>query len=1106
MTGPDSGDPLAGLNQAQRDAATHRGGPLIVLAGPGTGKTRAIIARIAHLVREDGVDPKSVLALTFTNKAAGELRERLATMLGAGPAESIGAYTFNAIGANLLRRFADLAGLPHEPGLLDSAQRKRMMRKVVAERGLFADALATGLDSAIEAAGKLIGAMQCAGLTIERARRLVEDRARALEADDGTDPDGIASERGRAARLGEVVELWGGFDRACLEAGLASFDDQVSRTNLLLSRNEMARAFVRADYRHIVVDEFQDVNLAQIGLLRHLAPPEASPDLCVVGDDDQAIYAFRGADDRSFQRFEGTWRGARTVTLEENYRSASSILRVAGAIIGRAHERFREDKLVRRADGLGPELAGSGVEAIRLENFRQAGEVIAAMVRRSMETTPGQTLGSHAVIARTWKDLEAIRGALEVEGIPARMTRARDPRLDEGVLDVLAWMESLLSPRSSWPVRRLLRRPPNQLETDAVTRLEHAYEAARSRGEIGPFALWAASEGAERIGADERVRSALSRLAGLWTVLRDLSASSPASLVIGEIVRRSDVVHADLLDGRARAARVAAVVGLMRFAAERESRLDPPADLRAFMDYYQDLEEKEQSLTPDRLTHGEIEGDDEEENGADAVHLLSAHSAKGLEFDTVFVPRVESKDGYPSVRKPDEETTLPEWMVEDGGVGRSAIESIQDEERRLFYVACTRAQRRLVLLGKVPKSSQAMNFMVELLGAGGLVVEREAAETLGGHPGDDVERMARALTWDASVRRREAIRSARRGARLDAASALDAADRGGLDEAGLGEVLSRLEDAAKRLATVARVESGDELPGWLAGEDLAALHAALRGASDEDTSPASASEAVLKPLRGPLRLSFTALKHWEDCPRCYFVNHVLKLPQPEGRPIVVGKAVHSALERFYARVVLAGERGEPGPGLEEMLSLGEAAFHDSIGGDGVVDPEQREQVRSLLRICFERLHDETINPVGIERVIAFDYTRRGTHRIVAKIDRLDSEGGRYRIVDYKTGRASKTLTQPEKNDFQFGIYRLALRSMLNGGRWDGADEPAGGAEYWVLSTGERGVVTFETLAKAEKKTLERIDRAIDAMLDGDWPRGKQCSGACDILEAGGSRG
>lgn len=1106
MTGPGSCDPLAGLNAAQRAAATHRGGPLIVLAGPGTGKTRAIIARIAHLVREDGADPKSVLALTFTNKAAGELRERLATMLGAGPAEAIGAYTFNAFGANLLRRFADLAGLPHEPGLLDSAQRKRMMRKVAAERGLFADALATGVDSAIKAAGTLIGSMQCAGLTIERARRLVEDRVRALEAGVETDPDRAASERGRAGRLREVIELWAGFDRACLEEGLVSFDDQVARTNLLLSRNELARSFVRADYRHIVVDEFQDVNLAQIGLLRLLAPPEASPDLCVVGDDDQAIYAFRGSDDRSFLRFESIWTGTRTVTLEENYRSASSILRVAGAIIGRAHERFREDKLVRRADGLGPDPAGSVVEAIRLENFRQAGEVIAAMVRRSMETTPGRRLGSHAVIARTWGDLDAIRGALEVEGIPARMSRPREPRRDEGVLDVLAWIQSLLAPRSSWPVRRLLRRPPNLVETDAVTRLEHAYEAARSRGEVGPFALWAASEGAERIGADERVRSALSRFAALWTALRDLSASSPASAVIGEIVRRSDVVHADLLDGRARAARVASVVGLMRFAAERESRLDPPADLRSFMDYYEDLEEKEQSLTPDRLTHGDIEGDEAEENGADAVRLLTAHGAKGLEFDTVFVPRVESSHGYPSVRTPDEETTLPVWMGEDGGSGRSAIEALQDEERRLFYVACTRAQRRLVLLGKVPKSSTAMNFMVELLGEGGLVVEREAAEVLGAHPGDDVERMARTVTWDASVRRREAIRSARRSARLEAASALDAADRAGLDEAGLEEVLARLRGAAKRLAAVARGEAGDELPGWLAEKELAALHAALRGTMEEDASPVSASEAVLKPLQGPLRLSFTALKHWEDCPRCYFVNHVLKLPQPEGRPIVVGKAVHTALERFYTRVGIAGERGEPGPGLEDLLSLGEAAFAESIGGDEALDPEQRERVLALLRVCFERLHDETINPVGIEKVIAFDYDRRGTHRITAKIDRLDSEGGRFRMVDYKTGNALKTLTQPGKDDFQFGIYRLALRSMLNGGRWDGAEEPEGGAEYWVLSTGERGVVGFGTLATAEKKTLRRIDRAIDGMLDGDWPRGSHCTGACDILEAGGSRG
>jgi DNA helicase-2/ATP-dependent DNA helicase PcrA len=1109
MSGVEPGergvDPLEGLNGAQRLAATHGGGPLIVLAGPGTGKTRVIVSRIGHLVRDRGVDPRRVLALTFTNKAAGELRDRLARTLGGAPAEAVGAFTFNGFGAHLLRRFADLAGLPHEPSLIDSAQRKRMMRRIVRERGLFRDALATGLDSAIADAASVINAMHCAAWTPESARRRLDERERELDAL-GLPEDEDLAERGRVAGLREVVSLWEAFDAACLADGVISFDHQLSWTNRLLARSELARAFVRTDYSHIVVDEYQDVNLAQIELLRLVAPPGSSPDLCVVGDDDQAIYGFRGADDRAFPRFEAAWPGATTVTLDENYRSAGVVLAVAGEVIGRAHERFRPDKRVARAASRGDDPPGSGVEAVRLENHRQAGEVIAAMIARAARAEPERALSRTAVITRSWGEAESIRHALEVEGIPTRMARPPRGAEDEGVADVFAWVRSLLGPRQTWPVRRLLRRPPNQVGAGVVTALEQGYEAARSRGEVEPYALWAArAVGGGVVSAAPAERGAVERFAGLWAELRDLATTAPARAVIAEIVRRGDVVHADLLDARARAQRVAAVVALLRFVAERSDRLEEPADLGAFMAYFEDLDgEDQKSLSPGRLDHEGAEGDGAEGNGVDAVQLLTAHGAKGLEFDTVFIPRVESQYGFPSVRKPGEQTGLPEWMARGDAGGRSVLEGLQDEERRLFYVACTRAERRLVLLGVVPKRSTAVNYMVELLGAGGLVAERTAGEVLGPHAGDGVEHEARPVGWDAATRRREAVRSERRVARLEAASALDAADRADAGPAELESAAARLRSAAARLAAVARAEAGEPLPAWIAQDEAREAHGRISASVVDAVAPASAAEAILRPMQAPLHLSFTALLDWEKCPRCYYLKHVLHLPEAEGRPVVVGKAVHAALERFYLKVKEADERGVPQPSLEDLLHLGERAIEDAIGPWGARDEEDAERVAALLRVAHGRLHDQRINVHGVEQKIRFTFEHQGRHTVTAKIDRIDLDAGVFRLVDYKTGGATKKLLEPKADDFQFGIYAMALRAREHGDRLEGAPMPPGTAEYWVLSTGQRGVLTLEAIDGASEKTVKRITSAINGMLGGEFIRGKECWGACHLLDPGGT--
>ncbi len=1116
---------LAGLNDAQRRAVEHDGGPVIVLAGPGTGKTRVITRRIAHMIADRGIEPESVLALTFTNKAAGEMRDRLGELLDPVAAARVNAHTFNGFGAMLLRRFSDLVGLPPDPELIDSAQRMRMMRMIVEDRRLFRDAVASGVDGAIRTAQKLIGSMTSAGLTPASARERVRARLATIDGG-GMDPDEATAERARAARLAEIIDLWEAFDAACLERGLISFDHQVAWSNRVLRDSDKARAMVRQDYRHIVVDEFQDVNDAQIELLRLLAPPDArnglGPDLCIVGDDDQAIYAFRGADDRAFQKFEHAWPDATTVMLEENYRSATPVLDAAAAIIGGAHERFRPDKIVRRASGKGDEPAGAVVEGVQLEHHLQAGEAIASMIRADLQARDGAMPGDHAVIARNWTEIDRIRAILEIEGLPCRASRAAAPADDPGVLDVLAWVDLLLEPTHTWSARRLLVRPPFSLPIDLVKDAEQAYRARRSRVEhanrrarenaadpesvtdtpFPHFVDWLETALADGVvPCDDTARTVLTRFIALWRDLAARAATAPAHEVLAHIVRRTDVVHAELLDGPARSARVNAVVGLLRFAVERAARLEEPGDLRAFIAYTEDLDDGEQTFRAGGLTHeADEEGDDE--GGRDAVHLLTAHGAKGLEFDSVYLPRVETQHGFPSVRKPDEDNILPSWLSGDDRDDHEIAR--QDEERRLFYVACTRAQRRLVVLGKLPKKrSSSTNYFFELLDEPELIVPREAHEVLGPHPRDGIEHAAPLPAWDRAERRRERLREARRVAQLDAAGALGEAMLVLPDRDGMGSIEERLGAAARRMAIIGAAQRGEDLPGWAAGAPaLASLHAALLDPDSEDA--AAPASAVLASMKAPLTLSYTHLKDWESCPRCFAVKYVLNLPQPETSKQVVGTVVHAALEQFYTRVKLAGEQGTPAPTLDDLLEIGDRVFRTRWGTGDAYDREQRERVVALLRMTHDNLHDDRLNPQHTELACSFPYTHEGvTHTIKAKIDRVDESPSGFRVVDYKTGRASKALTEPGKKDTQFGIYALALRSYINSGPWEGLEPPAGGAEYWVLATGERGRVSFDELASYESKLRAKIDKAIEGMLAGDYPRkANGCDGTCTFLDPG----
>lgn len=1153
---PGGADVLAGLTAAQREAVTHAGGPLIVLAGPGTGKTRTITARLAHRIGACGLSPDRALALTFTNNAAAQLRERLGDVIGRLAAERVNAGTFHAYALRLLRRFGDRAGVGLRAMLMDSAQRKRLMRRLIVEHGLFPETAGEGVDAAVEMARAAIATMHHAALEPQTAVERLVKRLALLEAESGADAD---EERARLGRWLPCARLWAFLDEACARAGLLSFDDLLTRAVSLLRRAEDVRSVAQGDARCVVVDEFQDVNATQIELLRLIAPPSAlsPPDICVVGDDDQSIYGFRGADDRGFERFERVWsrvgRGGaggsgggesrvRTVVLRENFRSSRPVIRAANAVMANAHHRFHPDKASDwPAKWAGePDAEGAGVEVVRLGSHDSA-EVLAAMIAHDRSVRAGAAWKDYAVIVRGGTEADRVAEALRLGNIPVRTSRRPGATQDDGVQDAFAWMKLILSPGATLAVRRLLTRPPCSVDAGRLLAWEQAYLEDRHAAERGAahagggFLGWlvarcgAGEGGVEDGGGDdgdadgfatEAERGAVMRLARLVKELRATAATTPAHGTVACVIRLAGLAHADLLTGRAAARRVRALLDLLNYAREVAGRLPGSGDLRAFLEHYEDLDERDKGFATPSV---EDDGEETLAEEADAVAVLTAHAAKGLEFDTVFVSKVQPRRGhFPDRRELGEWDRAAGALEADGELGpgaRDATEAMDDEERRVFFVACTRAERRLVLVTTVPKSkSTSVHYALELLAAKAVTVDRTDAQVMaacgaGGEGPDEVERATAADAARAAMERSRAVSRLGHTARAGAAGALEraAAAAEASDEAAYARAQEELVRAAEAYAAAraagAALARGDiGLPGWVSGLRGAGRAPGVLRDAAEAAREAAQGPVLAQRLTSPLTLSYSFLDAYLRCPRCFYVHRVLKLKEEPTADLARGSLVHDLLQRFVRECRAAEAEGRRGPGESVLLDWADEALEaaPSHGPDGNAD--ERRTVHGLLRNYVRHFHwtneagGAGVEVLEVERRETVPYEHGGVvHRLEAKLDRLDrlADGG-LRIVDYKTGAVTKSRTSPRGDDLQLGIYALALPAFVTTGL-SSADEARGSAEYWMLATGERGPVTLEALTKSRAKLRETIGGVIDGVLAGRYERGERCRGECAVV-------
>lgn len=605
---------LDGLNEPQQEAVLYGDGPLVVFAGAGSGKTRVITHRVAHLIRERDVAPWRILAVTFTNKAAGEMRERLAQLVPGG-SRGLVVGTFHAMCARLLRKHSEAIGIRRDFTIYDDADQQALLKRVM--RDLDVDT-------------KRFPPRQISQ-TIQRAKQEMQEVA------DRDDLSGYYKDV--AAKVADEYES------RKERAGAMDFGDLIYRLVLALEKDDELRKEVSGRFRHILVDEFQDTNHSQLRLVHALASVHGN--LTVVGDDDQSIYRWRGADRRNILDFRKSYPSAHIVKLEQNYRSSARILRAAHAVISRNTDREPKELWTEKA-------AGERIFVVGTEDERQEAQLVVRGVEELR--AKGEPLDSIAVLYRINAQSRVIEERLLAEDIPYRIVGGVRFYDRAEIKDLLAYLRVLMNPADDVSLLRILNKPTRGIGKTTISRL---LDLAAETG-VG---VWDAMEAAHKDGRFSkgvvRKLDAFRRLMEKLQERATLPLPDLGGLVLDETGYLAMLKAENTPESDARQQNLAELVGSMgEFDARTEN-----ATLTQFLE--------------EVTLQSAIDAEDMEEA---RVTLMTVHSAKGLEFPTVMVTGME-EGMFPFVRQ--------------GNMGEDPEELA--EERRLAYVAYTRAEDRLIL-------------------------------------------------------------------------------------------------------------------------------------------------------------------------------------------------------------------------------------------------------------------------------------------------------------------------------------------------------------------------------------------------------------------------
>ncbi|MEX5294485.1 DNA helicase PcrA [Kocuria sp. CPCC 205268] len=642
---------VEGLNEPQRAAVEHSGSPLLIVAGAGSGKTRVLTHRIAHLLATGRAHQGEILAITFTNKAAAEMRERVVELVG-DSARSMSISTFHSFCVRVLRREAASVGLKSTFSIYDSADSLRLITLVAKQHDLDPKRFAP------KSIQHRISALK---------NELVDDETYLSRVSE-SDPFESA-----------VAQVYRGYTERLRSANAMDFDDLIAQTVHMLRAFPQVAEYYRRRYRHVLIDEYQDTNHAQYALVRELVGtgtdtgPGASPvppaELTVVGDSDQSIYAFRGADIRNIVDFEQDYPQARTILLEQNYRSTQNILTAANAVI--AKNTGRRDKRLWTASGSGEKITGYAAE-----NEHEEARFIAEEIDR-LQDEDGYRPGDVAVFYRTNAQSRSLEEILMRVGLPYKVVGGTRFYERKEIKDALSYLRAIVNPDDDINVRRIVNEPKRGIGD----RAEGAAAALAERERISFMAALRRAD--EAPGMATRSLNAVRAFVQLMDDLASVAEGAGAASVLEAVLEQSGYLAAlrqsqDPQD-ESRVENLAELVAVVReFERDR-----PEAGLPEFLEHVSLVADADQ--IPNRPAAGSEGGPSAEQIAAEVaeareqgvVTLMTLHTAKGLEFPVVFLTGMEH-GLFPHQRSLTDEKEM-------------------EEERRLAYVGLTRARERLYL-------------------------------------------------------------------------------------------------------------------------------------------------------------------------------------------------------------------------------------------------------------------------------------------------------------------------------------------------------------------------------------------------------------------------
>ena len=606
------------LNKRQKEAVCHTEGPLLILAGAGSGKTRVLTHRIAYLIEEKGVNPWNILAITFTNKAAEEMRNRVDNLVGFG-AESVWVSTFHSACVRILRRYIDLLGYQNQFTIYDTEDQKTLMRDIC---------------KLLQVDTKMYKERSLLSIISSAKNEMITPAEFENNAGD--------------FRERKIAKVYEAYEKQLKNNNALDFDDLLVKAVLLLQTQPEVLAHYQDRFRYIMVDEYQDTNTVQFQLIRLLAGKHKN--LCVVGDDDQSIYKFRGANIKNILNFEKEFSNTKTIKLEQNYRSTGRILQVANEVI--RHNRGRKDKTLWTENPQGEKISYR-----QFDSGYQEAEYVAESIGEYI--AQGNSYHDFAVLYRTNAQSRLFEERFVAMGIPYKIVGGVNFYARREIKDLLAYLKTIDNGQDDLSVRRIINVPRRGIGLTTINRIQ---ESAMER-EIGFYEALGGLDLIPNIGrSGAKVNSFVAQIEHFKEVATTMSISDLMIYILEKIGYIDHLMQEDKVEAETRVENMNEF--LSKIASYEEACIDD--DVNATLSGF--LEEVALVADIDSL-----------EEGQDYVVLMTLHSAKGLEFPHVFLAGLE-------------EGLFPSYMAISEG-DPDAVE----EERRLCYVGITRAMERLTI-------------------------------------------------------------------------------------------------------------------------------------------------------------------------------------------------------------------------------------------------------------------------------------------------------------------------------------------------------------------------------------------------------------------------